>query len=179
MRVNTKFLIIFVLAVSFLLAAALTARHRFSAQRSLGNQTARIHPEPVGSSEPRPTGTNAIPSAAREGFYVGKGNQRVYFDYATPDPLLRSFLQSVMDGSSNPGAQGKEIFLKICAVCHQPDGGGKDGLAPPLAGSDWVLTTDSSRLVRIVLNGLTGPIRVNGKDWNLAMPPWRENLDDY
>jgi mono/diheme cytochrome c family protein len=34
------------------------------------------------------------------------------------------------------------------------------------------------RLVRIVLNGLNGPLQVQGKTWNLSMPPLRENLDD-
>ena len=32
--------------------------------------------------------------------------------------------------------------------------------------------------MRIVLNGMTGPVRVRGRDWNLPMPPWRANLDD-
>ncbi len=36
----------------------------------------------------------------------------------------------------------------------------------------------AGRLVRIVLNGLKGPVQVRGQDWNLLMPPWRENLDD-
>jgi mono/diheme cytochrome c family protein len=115
---------------------------------------------------------------ASNGFYVGKGDQRVYVNYATPDPLLRSFLQSVMNASADPSAQGKEIFLRICAVCHQRDGEGKDGVAPPLIGSEWALTPSGNRLLRIVLNGLNGPIRVRGRDWNLSMPPWRENLSD-
>jgi mono/diheme cytochrome c family protein len=112
------------------------------------------------------------------GFYVGKGDQQVYVNYATPDPLLRSFMQSVMQSGSGPNAKGKEIFGRICAACHQPDGQGKDGIAPPLVGSEWVLARGGGRLVRIVLNGLTGPVRVRGRIWNLAMPPWRENLDD-
>jgi len=112
------------------------------------------------------------------GFYLGKGDERVFINYASPDPVLRSFLQSVMDGSSDPNAQGREIFMRICAACHQKDGDGKDGVAPPLVGSEWALTPVQSRLVRIVLNGVAGPIHVRGRDWNLAMPPWRENLND-
>ncbi|HZM05579.1 MAG TPA: cytochrome c [Candidatus Saccharimonadales bacterium] len=124
-----------------------------------------------------PVNTNLTAGAA-SGFYVGKGGQRVYIDYATPDPLLRSLIQSVMDGSSDPKAKGKEIFMRICAACHQRDGAGKDGVAPTLIGSEWVLAPDAGPLVRIVLNGLTGPVEVEGRSWNLAMPPWRENLDD-
>ena len=33
-------------------------------------------------------------------------------------------------------------------------------------------------MIRIVLNGISGPVRVRDKDWNLVMPPWRENLND-
>jgi mono/diheme cytochrome c family protein len=33
-------------------------------------------------------------------------------------------------------------------------------------------------MIRIVLNGFTGPVEVRGKTWNLVMPPWRENLTD-
>ena len=122
---------------------------------------------------PEPIHTNAP-----DGFYVGKGDQRTYVQYATADPVLRAFMQSVMDGSSDPVTKGEEIFHKICAACHQRDGEGKDGLAPPLADSEWVLAPKGDRLARIVLNGLNGPIQVRGKTWNLAMPPLKENLGD-
>ena len=44
-----------------------------------------------------------------------------------------------------------------------------DGLAPPLVDSEWVLGSEQ-RLTRIVLHGLTGPIKVNGRQWYLEMP---------
>ena len=68
--------------------------------------------------------------------------------------------------------------MTICAACHQRDGEGKEGVGPPLVGSEWALAPGGGRLVRIVLNGMTGPVRVRGRDWNLPMPPWRANLDD-
>src|ERR1035441_1070323 len=82
-----------------------------------------------------------------------------------------------MDGSADPNVKGRELFMTICAACHQRDGEGKDGVAPPLVGSEWTLAPGGSRLVRIVLNGMTGPVRVRGKDWNLPMPPWRGEPD--
>jgi nitrite reductase (NO-forming) len=121
--------------------------------------------------------TNPPAAVLPSGFYVGK-DPPVYVSYGTPDPLLQFFIQSVMSGSDDPLAKGKAIYSKICGACHQPDGAGKEGVAPPLAGSEWVLASGGQRLVRIVLNGLTGPIRVQGRDWNLPMPPWRENLKD-
>ena len=109
---------------------------------------------------------------------MGEGDRRVYVKYDTTDPVLRSFIQSVMKDNSDPNGKGRELFQVICAACHQRDGEGKAGVAPPLLGSEWVLTPGGGRLVRIVLNGLTGPIRVRGQDWNQPMPAWRSVLDD-
>lgn len=118
------------------------------------------------------------PGEPAQGFFLGKGDEKVFVNYSTPDPLLQSFMQSVMTSSSDPNAQGREIFLRICAACHQKDGDGKDGVAPPLAGSEWVLTRGGRRLIKIALNGMSGPIHVRDRDWNMTMPPWRENLTD-
>jgi len=121
--------------------------------------------------------TNAAPAAAPTGFYLG-AQQPVYVAYGTPDPVLQSFIKSLMESNQDPKAKGEAIFQKICAACHQRDGMGKDGTAPPLVGSEWTLAPGGERLVRIVLNGVTGPITVQGREWNLPMPPWRDNLDD-
>jgi mono/diheme cytochrome c family protein/glucose/arabinose dehydrogenase len=64
---------------------------------------------------------------------------------------------------------GRTIFTQICAQCHQPSGLGQDGVAPPLVDSEWVLGS-SHRLVRIVLNGVHGPITVGRKSVELEMP---------
>jgi mono/diheme cytochrome c family protein len=120
--------------------------------------------------------SNAAPSLPT-GFYIGT-DQPVYVTYGTSNAVFRAFIRSLMDAGTDPTSKGREIFEKICAACHQPDGKGKEGLAPPLVGSEWVLASGGQRLVRIVLNGLSGPITVRGREWNLPMPPWRENLDD-
>jgi mono/diheme cytochrome c family protein len=65
---------------------------------------------------------------------------------------------------------GKQTYLLTCAACHQPHGLGQEGLAPPLVDSDWV-TGSEKRIARIVLQGLRGPITVNGKQYSLEMPP--------
>jgi mono/diheme cytochrome c family protein len=117
--------------------------------------------------------TNVVPTGA----YVGKDGF-VYVNYGTRDPALQSFMLALMNGSYDATAKGRAIYQKICAACHQPDGMGKDGVAPPLAGSEWVLAEQGDRLVRIVLNGMNGPVYVKDREWNLAMPPWRESLKD-
>jgi len=64
---------------------------------------------------------------------------------------------------------GRDLYLISCGACHQPHGRGQDGLAPPLLNSDWVLG-NPERITRIVLHGLRGPIEIEGKLWELAMP---------
>jgi mono/diheme cytochrome c family protein len=64
---------------------------------------------------------------------------------------------------------GETKYAQICAACHQGHGRGLEGVAPPLAQSEWV-TGSEDRLVRIVLHGLYGEIVVAGTVWNLAMP---------
>jgi mono/diheme cytochrome c family protein len=121
--------------------------------------------------------TNAPSLDSPPGFFIDT-NRLVYMSYSTPDPVVRSFMQWVMGASGDAKNKGRVIYQKLCVACHQQDGAGKDGVAPPLDGSEWVQAASGERLVRIVLNGLNGPIQVHGKTWNLVMPPWRENLSD-
>ena len=64
---------------------------------------------------------------------------------------------------------GKSVYEAACVPCHQPHGMGQEGLAPPLAQSEWV-AGPPQRLVRIVLQGLRGPIKVKGQTYELDMP---------
>ena len=65
--------------------------------------------------------------------------------------------------------KGKALYLVSCSACHQPNGQGSEGIAPPLAGTRWPNESED-RLARIVLHGLRGPITVMGKEYNLEMP---------
>ncbi len=65
--------------------------------------------------------------------------------------------------------KGKTTYATICGACHQPNGAGLAGLAPPLLDSEWALGP-ADRPIRIALQGLTGPIEVEGTKWQLEMP---------
>jgi mono/diheme cytochrome c family protein len=77
--------------------------------------------------------------------------------------------------SRDPVQAGRQIYLARCQACHQPDGKGMPGAFPPLVGSEWV-TGPAERMVRIVLDGLQGPVQVAGQTFNGAMPAWRGQL---
>ena len=64
---------------------------------------------------------------------------------------------------------GKQTFMGLCAACHQPTGKGLEGLAPPLADSEWV-NGNPARIARIVMHGLRGPVKVKGLTYSLDMP---------
>ncbi len=66
-------------------------------------------------------------------------------------------------------AKGKTLFSTNCSACHQAEGQGLKGAFPPLAGSDK-LQEGGMFAVTAVLNGLSGPITVNGVDYNGVMP---------
>lgn len=74
-------------------------------------------------------------------------------------------------------AAGKAHYTGTCSVCHQDNGQGLVGVFPPLAKSDF-LSNDPAAAIRYVLNGLSGPITVNGTDYNSVMPPMSQLNDD-
>jgi mono/diheme cytochrome c family protein len=109
------------------------------------------------------------------------------------------FSGSAFDGNWNKPVAGgfakeKPIDPKTvynnCVACHQANGqGNPSGGVPPLAGSEWVvggkianqpLPGETARLVRILLQGLQGPVNVKGTTWpgSSQMPPWGAQLKD-
>lgn len=110
----------------------------------------------------------------------------VYFDqhsgWAEPHVYIpyRSLPEVALYQPSTGGgnALGKQFYDNVCALCHNPDGAGKPGQAPPFVGSDFVLGSPA-RVVRIPLVGLTGPVQVKGQEYNLpSMPAMGASLTD-
>jgi len=72
---------------------------------------------------------------------------------------------------------GEALFAGTCSTCHQANGQGLEGVFPPLAGSDFI-AADPHRVPRVILHGLSGPVTVNGVDYNSVMPPMAQLTDD-
>ena len=84
--------------------------------------------------------------------------------------LLASCTTSAPQHHKNPqAAKGEALYLVSCGACHQSNGQGLEGIAPPLAGTRWASESEE-RLARIVLHGLRGSITVADKEYNLEMP---------
>jgi mono/diheme cytochrome c family protein len=73
---------------------------------------------------------------------------------------------------------GKAVYSITCVACHQPTGLGLPPVFPPLKGSDWVAAPKPGRIVRIVLHGAIGPLKVNGTPFNGVMPGHGPQLTD-
>jgi mono/diheme cytochrome c family protein len=65
-------------------------------------------------------------------------------------------------------ASGKSVYVQNCLSCHQADGGGVDGMNPPLSKTDYVLG-DKPRLIGVLVNGLKG-VEINGEEYRSVMP---------
>lgn len=76
----------------------------------------------------------------------------------------------------DPMVLGKRVFNN-CMACHQAGGTGIAGQFPPLDASEWV-NGDTKSLVRILLQGLSGPVTVKGEHYNGGMPAWASKLSD-
>jgi mono/diheme cytochrome c family protein len=73
---------------------------------------------------------------------------------------------------------GPQLYTQYCSACHALDGkGATGGTFPPLAGSPYI-AGDPARAVKIALKGLTGPVDVLDKTYNLEMPPQGAVLSD-
>lgn len=100
-------------------------------------------------------------------------NNQVYAPYRTYAQLEEYQPKT----SGPPLARGKVVYENICALCHNSDGAGKPGQAPPLAGSEWA-NGSAARMIRIPLVGLTGPIKVKDQEYNLSMAAMGAALSD-
>jgi mono/diheme cytochrome c family protein/glucose/arabinose dehydrogenase len=78
--------------------------------------------------------------------------------------------------------KGKAIYARegFCVTCHQPDGTGLSASNfPPLVNTEWVLG-DQDRLIKVVLKGLLGPMKVIDKEYpgQVPMTPFEGMLND-
>ncbi len=66
-------------------------------------------------------------------------------------------------------SRGEKAYMLYCGPCHQGDGKGDGSRFPPLAGSETV-TGNKTKLINVILKGLSEPLKVNGVEYNGVMP---------
>jgi len=138
----------------------------------------REKPEPTEGYSPLPLALLGLMSAfilfsaIYVGRYSGGFNPMVYDERMLPG-MPGAAAPVVLD----PRVLGKRVFTTNCIACHQTTGLGLPGIYPPLAGSEWAQGPED-RIIRIVLDGVSGPITVEEKQFNNTMPAFGPMLKD-
>jgi mono/diheme cytochrome c family protein/glucose/arabinose dehydrogenase len=93
---------------------------------------------------------------------------------------LKNRIAHKSNGEKYRTIDGYDIYKQTCVTCHGPDlkgvpNGENSLIAPSLIGSPRVIG-DKEVLIKILLNGLTGPIE--GKEYGI-MSPMGSNDDDW
>ncbi|MDB6069227.1 MAG: putative cytochrome c precursor [Verrucomicrobiales bacterium] len=88
-----------------------------------------------------------------------------------PDHASLPAPEHLDDAAKKQYLAGQNIYFREghCVTCHQPNGAGLDPAFPSLVNSPYV-ADDSERLIKITLYGLMGPLEVNGKKYDGAVP---------
>ncbi len=73
-------------------------------------------------------------------------------------------------GTSASIARGSKVYTQYCLSCHQADGGGVQNMNPPLTKTTYVLG-DKTRLIKVVLNGFTQAVDIDGQSYSNNMAP--------
>lgn len=88
-------------------------------------------------------------------------------------PLLLTAALLTMAASGPLRADGAALYASHCVACHQPDGNGAEGLAPPLAGvleKRARVASGREYLAQVVVSGMVGSITSRGIKYNGNMP---------
>jgi len=113
--------------------------------------------------------------------YSGKQVDEMYLsDKLTSLAPVAAAAKASSEGTLTKDQQiqaGSVLFKGTCSTCHQENGEGLANVFPPLAKSDYLLS-NRERAIGVVLNGLTGPVTVNGATYNSVMPPMSQLADD-
>lgn len=84
----------------------------------------------------------------------------------TVNPIFEKKDPSIYDNPS-----GRDLYVTLCATCHNSNGRGMANLAPSLKNSK-ILEGHPAGIAATILNGLQGPITVNGdiENYTATMP---------
>jgi mono/diheme cytochrome c family protein len=85
--------------------------------------------------------------------------------------LFLSILFFTVATNAQDLVKGKKVYETRCLVCHQADGGGVPNMNAPLDGASNVVGNNIARLVKIVINGYSEKIPLDGYYYNNVMTP--------
>lgn len=96
---------------------------------------------------------------------------------ATALLVAASLICSERGSAAAPARSGQEIFATECGSCHAANGSGTTSV-PPLDGNPHVTSDDPKTLIGVIVNGVSGPLTVNGVGYDGTMPSWQTRLSN-
>jgi mono/diheme cytochrome c family protein len=129
---------------------------------------------------PRSAWSDLLDSMKQYGLELAPDDRKKILDYLAtylgPNPPPKT-ATAAPAAPATAKIDGGSVFRELCSACHQANGQGIAGQFPPLAGNhDLFLPKHFAPTV--VLHGMEGPIEVNGKPFNGAMPPFNFLSDE-
>jgi nitrite reductase (NO-forming) / hydroxylamine reductase len=92
-------------------------------------------------------------------------------------PLLRTLIASLVPvltmfstAALADKAAGETAYRQYCQACHQVGGAGVPRVFPPMANNPNV-AGNPEFVAQVIIEGIRGPIEVNGVQYNGVMPP--------
>ncbi len=85
---------------------------------------------------------------------------------AAPAPVAVAFVAA----DAETLKRGAAVYARTCLACHQPTGKGLPPVFPSIAGTP-IVVGNPELPIKFILQGLMGPITVDGITFNSMMPP--------
>ena len=101
-----------------------------------------------------------------------KGDLRGWFWVEVPPEIVEiPELEPEADDENEESAAspGEDLYVDYCAACHGRDGEGTPKVFPPLVGTSMV-QDDPTALIAVTLDGVSGPLDVDGDEYDGFMP---------
>jgi len=87
-----------------------------------------------------------------------------------PAPAAPAEAGVFVKASDDQMKRGAAVYARTCIACHQPTGMGLPPVFPPIANAP-IVVGNPELPIKFILQGLMGPITVNGTTYNSMMPP--------
>ena len=113
------------------------------------------------------------------GFFVGScKNSAENLKNRNNEAQVQAIEVTVTENPDNEDMKrGQNVYNQACLVCHQVDGSGVPMMYPPVHESE-IISGGHEKLIKLVLEGMSGPVEIKGEQYNSIMPPQKDILND-
>ena len=108
--------------------------------------------------------------------FLACGNAGQNSEKAGSQPQNQPYEKQIAEPLDDVMMRGQAVYIQVCATCHQTNGSGVPMMFPPISESD-IISGDPEKLIKLIFEGMSGPVEIKGEEYNSIMPP-QNNLDD-